>query len=1783
MPDSDKTVHNHQQGNIEQEIKALKHQRGILKGQVTRFSTFLNSFNVETSDIKQLKSRISKFEPLFEQFQDIQTKIELLTDIIDDEREEYENSYFNIHSMAEKYYEEALRLKSIKTTIDSQNIETTDDYVKLPPINLPTFNGEYDKWLMFSETFDAVVHQNRKLTNSRKFQYLRSCLQGEALNVIRSLEISNDNYQLAWDLLKKRYHDTKHMVYTHIRAIFEIPDVSKEASANLRNLVDSIQKHIRALKILKQPVEHWDLLLIYILSNKLDYYTNRDWESLVSKKPDEEMPALDEFIDFLNQRCKVLETINRNKPDKSKSIEKYQKYNSSKSATFVATDTTQCELCNQHHKIYSCKKFLDMSIPERINYIKRSQRCYNCLTTYHLTKNCDRGNCKKCNKKHATLLHLDGHSNYRQSNIQQTFKPSSNQQVTQQATNYSHDQQSHQQNSTIQNKDQPNQSVDNTNQHCTQSSAQSNDARSHHSHQSSSQNDQSVVCHSYENISSQIILSTAIVMIPDSEGQDKYFKVLLDSASQSNFITKQTCKQLGLQPKKVSHTVTSFGNISSTITEEIETTIYSTVNKFKVTLKYLVVPEITDNLPLVSMSKSQFRIPPNIKLADPEFYKPSKINILVGAEIFYDILCIGQIKESKYSPTFKKTNFGWIVSGKFCAENSQNHTVCNFTVLEKQIEQFWTIEDVKQKRNYSKEEEECEHHFTENVSRSDDGQFVVRLPFNKNKDKIGESKIMAMRRFLSQEQKLLKNDNMRREYIEFLKEYESLGHMKVVTDIPLQHYYLPHHAVTKQDSLTTKVRVVFDGSAPTSSGVSLNQALKKGPTIQDDLVEILSRFRLHNIVFTADITKMYRQVRVNDEDANYQLILWRQDPTENIQTYKLRTVTYGTTTAPFLAVRCLKQIAIEQQFKYPEASRILEEDFYVDDMLTGFDKLENAENVLRDLNFILNNRHFNLRKWRSNKPETLNKITQNGSNDVMMMVNPDTTVKTLGLYWNSKLDVFQYQIEEQDTRKITKRNILSTIARLYDPLGLLGPILTLAKLVMQEIWQIRSGWDESVPETIHNKWTTYLQNLRNIQELKIQRKITNHDTYINIELHGFCDASQLAYGACVYVRTTGIDNTYSVQLLSSKSRVAPLKTISLPRLELCGALLLAQLTEKIRNTMKIKFNKIYLWTDSTITLAWISMSPNKCKTFISNRITEIQNLTSCGIWQHIAGTENPADLISRGKYPSEIKSNKLWWNGPLWLQQHENSWPKFNDSNTDKFNPNDLEMKKQDNIICTSTTESSIFTRYSTLTQLQRITSWCLRFKHNTINKTSRITGNLTVKELQNATKCLVKLTQLQEYSAEFKQLQNYKFVKPCSKIYQLNPFLDEDSMLRVGGRIRHANIPYLHKHPYLLPHKHPLTTLIIRHEHLLQMHAGSQTVLHNLRLKYWIPSGKNAIKNVIRSCITCFRACPKITNQHMGNLPKQRVIEANPFEITGVDFGGPMMIRESHRRGKVHTSKCYIAVFICFVTKAIHLELVTSLTTEAFIATLKRFISRRGNCKHIYSDNATNFQGSKNELNEIYKLLTNQPNSNKITKELTNKQISWHFIPPRSPHFGGLWESSVKSVKTHIKKVIGEALLTFEEYSTLLSEIEFCLNSRPLTPLSNDPSDLSPLTPNHFLLGYSSIGLEEINLTQINDNKLSRWQHLQKMKQHIWQRWRREYLSNLQQRSKWNQTSPNFQVGDMVLVLDNQYPSSRWPLGRVIDTHPGSDKLVRVVTVKLKSGIVKRAINKVAKLPIMT
>lgn len=745
---------------------------------------------------------------------------------------------------------------------------------------------------------------------------------------------------------------------------------------------------------------------------------------------------------------------------------------------------------------------------------------------------------------------------------------------------------------------------------------------------------------------------------------------------------------------------------------------------------------------------------------------------------------------------------------------------------------------------------------------------------------------------------------------------------------------------------------------------------------------------------------------------------------------------------------------------------------------------------------------------------------------------------------------------------------MSDLARIFDPLGFLSPLTFFAKYLIQQLWILGLDWDQEPPGEILERWNQYRSELSCLSDLSIPRCIIP-ESWSDCELHAFADSSEKGYAGVVYFRFGSPAGRVEVSLICAKSKVAPLKRISLPRLELCAAVLVAKLVDFVIKTYssKILITRIFAWSDSSVTLSWIKSSPHRWKTFVSNRVSVIQELVPPDLWHHVRSSDNPADCASRGLLPRDLLKKSLWWQGPEWLTLPKENWP-CRDLEDALGNFDVTEERKHLVLISSFVSLDSLdilLEKFSSLAKIKRIIAYIFRFLHRARSRS--LNGAFVEEELHKALLVMVKRVQ---HTAFSEILENIEKGKPIPKEFRkLNPFIGSDGLLRVGGRLSHSGLLYDQKHPAILPRNHRLTYLIIEEVHEKHMHPGMQTLQFLLLQNFWVLAPRRAIRHVLSKCLRCFRVRPQPFQPPMGDLPSIRVNQIKPFEIVGVDFGGPFNVTLSRVKGaKVH--KAYLCLFVCFTTKALHLELASDLSTECFLAALRRFVSRRGRCSKIISDQGTNFVGAKRELNKL------------MQQVVESEKISWKLHPPSAPHFSGLAEAGIKSVKVHLLRVIGEQVLSYEEFYTVLVQIEAMLNSRPLCPLSSDPHDLAVLTPGHFLILEPLSSVPDPDLTHLPLNRLSRWQLLQRLQQDFWRRWHQEYLHTLQQRNKWlRKGDVDISVGMLVLIKDEQTSPLKWRLARIIELHPGSDGVPRVATVHTTHGRVQRPLVKLCPLPV--
>ncbi|XP_048487495.1 uncharacterized protein LOC119692752 [Plutella xylostella] len=519
-----------------------------------------------------------------------------------------------------------------------------------------------------------------------------------------------------------------------------------------------------------------------------------------------------------------------------------------------------------------------------------------------------------------------------------------------------------------------------------------------------------------------------------------------------------------------------------------------------------------------------------------------------------------------------------------------------------------------------------------------------------------------------------------------------------------------------------------------------------GPVVQDDLLSILLRFRQHKYILSADVAKMYRCIEVHPDDRNLQQIVWRVNSSDPITAFKLNTVTYGTASAPFLATRCLKQLGLECNDK--KTAEIILHDFYVDDLLTGSDDLEEAKAIRESVTTVLASAGMPLRKWRSNEPELLSEISETSLD---LNIGSQEPNKLLGLGWHSDSDDLCFPLNSLVTDGNTKRELLSVIAQVFDPLGLLAPCIITMKMLMQGLWLDKLSWDEPLPSEIKKRWNEITKSLSLLNAVRCPR-IMVCDAHKTVQLHIFSDASERAYGACAYVRSVDSTGDVTVRLLIAKSRVAPIKPATIPRLELCGALMGARLFEKVVDSLRIKIDQIFFWSDSTIVLGWLRMLPCKLQPFVRNRVAEILEKAGNHTWRHVPTDLNPADPISRGVDIGNLLGLKLWWSGPEFLKNDLSEWP----SQPKHVGP--LPETRPDADVSLNATISEgkafvDFSRFSNHSRLIRAVAYALRFiKH--CRKQISETDYLTDEELRKASNLLISKCQEDSFP-EYKLLLN--------------------------------------------------------------------------------------------------------------------------------------------------------------------------------------------------------------------------------------------------------------------------------------------------------------------------------------------------------------------------------------------------------------------------------------------
>ncbi|XP_029157331.1 uncharacterized protein LOC114929816 [Nylanderia fulva] len=1473
----------------------------------------------------------------------------------------------------------------------------------LPRIKVPQFSGTYADWPSFRDLFLSIVGNNGSISKIERLHHLRSSVTGEAEKLIRSLPVIGDNYDRAWAILSKHYENKRELIRSNFAAFVNVSKMKGDTADELSRIHNVVTTVVNAQESIGRPIDtHGMDLFNYLVTELFDSTTRLEWESSTSGST--EPPSHETLLDFIGRR---ILTLNAARPKGVTKVSGDTTRSARSHVTKHGPITPQCALCREKHALMACRDFKAKSSAERRAFVETHKLCYNCLGNHFISRCQSKKACLTCNARHHTMLH--GASTTPSSSEVNTPATAS---VSTLATTLA---------ATHQNEDRK-----------------------------------------------AVLLATARVHIADRHGFPHSVRALLDQGSELSIVSETVAQRLRLPRAHTGLSISGVGGARpGPIRGKITLKVTSDVTNAELSVVAYILPRLVMTQGPTSKTDKRWPHIQGLQLADPNFQDDDPAELLLGAEVCSFIIEEGVRKGGPEMPIAQKTILGWILSGGSDAAATEDHRrTLRITAdydLADLVRRFWEQEqEPTAVTSLTPDEQGSEELFVRSHTRTASGRYMVRLPFSSPPTKLEETRKPAERLLMAMERRCIQDPRFGDLYRSFLREYEDLQHMTKLATASTDRQgkcYLPHHGVFKESSTTTKLRVVFNGSQRTRAGESLNTHLHTGANLLPPLADVLLRWRQHRYVFVADIEKMYRQILVHPDDCSFQTILWRHSPDDEVHEYQLRTVTYGLSCAPFLAIRTLQQLAKDEEEHFPRGSVALRRDCYVDDVVTGATTLDEAIVLQEELRNLCKAGGFPLRKWAANHEEILTGVPQDHRMQQSQRAWEGESHSTLGLRWHPQDDEFSFTLLPPSVEKYTKRRVLSETARLFDPLGWLAPVVIRAKILIQTTWLQGLDWDAQLPPADAHRWQQLLGGLHLLDRLRMPRWLGTGDVDSSLQLHGFADASERGYAAAVYLRIAGKNET-SVTLLMAKSKVAPVRQVTLPRLELCAAALLTTLTQHVQRTLNLGDAPTHLWTDSKVTLQWIQGHASRWKTFVANRVSHIQTLLPNALWRHVAGRDNPADCASRGISPLELVNHTLWWTGPTWLLEEEAAWPL---TEVDTREDNLIE-RRAGSLMTRSLVvmEPELLLRFSSLNHLLRVTVWCRRWLR-TVAPTVTPGQPPTADELDGALSHWLREVQALHFPDEVTAVSAGRTVATRSPLAKLAPFADTRGVLRVGGRLKNSLLSQDERHPMIAPTTSWLTRLLIDAHHRRTLHGGVQLTLGLLRQRFWIPRGRAAVKQRLHRCVTCTRWRATTPQPPMGSLPRSRVTPTRPFLRTGLDYAGPILIRTSKGRGH-RAYKGYIALFICFWSKAIHLELVSDYSSEAFIAALRRFVSRRGLCADIFSDCGTTFVGADRTLRELFIAASSEGEG--IARAAAKEGIRWHFNPPAAPHFGGLWEAAVKSAKYHLRRVIGETTLTFEELSTLLTQIEACLNSRPLQALSDDPDDVSALTPGHFLIG---------------------------------------------------------------------------------------------------------------------
>lgn len=1674
---------------------------------------------------------------------------------------------------------------------------------------LTTFDDKPESYLSWKATFQSVISE-LGLTASEELNLLLKWLGPESSEHAKRLKAVHINYPVAgldmvWSRLEECYGSPEAIENSLFTRLQNFPKLSSKEPQKLRDLSDLLCE-VEAAKLdgYLTGLSYLDTARgVSPIVEKLPFHLQERWTMVGSNYKEEykvSFPPFSFFVDFVRGQAKARNdpsfTTTYNPPvNPTVSYKKGKStgnYNQRQSVTVHKTDVSEtdkrkgnsdyykneCPIHHKPHPLKKCRGFRTMLLEERKKVLKDNNICYRCLaSTSHQAKDCKATiKCEECSsERHLAALHPGP--------APKTPSPLSDHGGEQEV--------------------EQNPDVTAT---CTE------------------------VCGS--KITGKSCSKICLVQVhPKGEPHNaKKMYAIIDDQSNQSLAKTEFFDMFAIQSKTSPYTLKTCAGVTQVNGRRAcDYVVKSFEGKMSFHLPTLIecnaIPNNREEIPTAKAASHH----PHLKAIAaeiPPLDPQAEILLLIGRNLLTVHKVRKQICGKQDDPFAQKLDLGWVIIGEVCLGSVhkpsevnalKTHVLDNgrpsfltpcdsqfkvketFTLSQSQaissplplssLKVKPTVENLGETVFCQTNKDNSLAHSAEDLIflekmkqcfKDNTNSWVAPLPFRSPRRLLPNNRCYALKRLESLRRMFDKKPVMKTHFVEFMKNMLDNKHAELAPpcDKNKETWYLPTFGVYHPQK-PEKIRVVFDSSAQ-FEGVSLNDVLLTGPDLNNTLVGVLLRFRKDLIAITADIEQMFYCFVVQEEHRDYLRFLWYKDNdlSKDVVDYRMRVHVFGNSPSPAVAIYGMRMAAKEAEREYgTDARNFIEQDFYVDDALKSFPTEEEAVDVLQRVKEMLAQSNLRLHKITSNKAKVVSAFSP--EDRAKEIKNLDITTdklhlqRSLGVIWNTVSDMFTFDVP-QEQKPFTRRGVLSTVNSLFDPLGLIAPVTIKGRLLLRDLTSQDLEWDKPLPEDMYDEWRRWQDSLQHLKTLHIPRAYVSFSISqaIFIELCMFSDASVKAIGAVAYLKATHADGHSEVGFVMGKAKLAPMPDLTIPRLELCAAVLSVEMAELLKEELKVKIDKLTFFTDSKVVLGYIHNTKRRFQVYVNNRVQRIKQSSVPDQWKYVPTEHNPADHASRSLSANKLEGTS-WWSGPAFLLDAKKVTPEKGPF--DLVDPEmDVEIRQNVTVLVTRATSSLLgstrFQRFSKWSSLVKAIAYLHHIAQSFKSKDQGCSGwhlckrSLTKEALSQAEHSIIRCVQHEVYAEEIKRIKANQDLPHNSSLYKLKPIIDSEDLLRIGGRLSESKLLSHEANPLVIPRKHHIATLLIRHHHEAVKHQGRHFTEGAVRASgLWLVGAKRSISSVIHKCVTCKKLRGKTEQQIMADLPTERLQTEPPFSYVGLDVFGPWEVSARRTKGGHANSKRWAVLFTCMSTRAIHVEVIEALSSSSFINALRRFFAIRGPAKQLRSDCGTNFIGASKELN----LDPAKPGHTSVEDYLREERCSWVFNPPHSSHMGGVWERMIGIVRRILDSMLlqaGNPSLTHEVLTTLLAEVTAIVNARPLVPVSSDPEAPLILTPMMLLTQKTQkIPVPPGDFTKANMFK-HQWKRVQVLADTFWTRWQKEYLNTLQSRQKWQQKRPNLKEKDVVLLKDKQLKRNEWPMGIVVKTLPSKDGVVRKVEVKV-------------------